>query len=194
MSIAEWHHNLGPLSVNHRVHALDLLGFGLSEKPRNERYSLERLALFVLDFMSAQSIERAHVVGNSMGGRIALEMRAARPQTNKIASTCCARGRRIKDVAEFPARYAAGIEELLTRPNRTSLKMVWSEAFFDHAFVWGRQDEYCPSRRPNGSPGRSLTLKCNSSTDVATCLRSSMPSVSMRCLPVTGARHLQQSA
>jgi pimeloyl-ACP methyl ester carboxylesterase len=72
-SVLEWRSNIAELARHHRVFALDLLGFGLTDKPTNESYSLGHLAQFVLDFMTSQGLERAHLAGNSLGGRLALE-------------------------------------------------------------------------------------------------------------------------
>jgi len=76
--------NIIPLAeAGHRVVALDLPGFGRSGIP-NMRYSLTGFAEFMLDFLDALGIERAHLVGNSMGGAIAL--RTALRQPDRIQS------------------------------------------------------------------------------------------------------------
>jgi len=56
------------------VHALDLPGFGSSAKPARAAYDALWFAAAVRGYMDAMAIERAHLVGNSMGGRIALEV------------------------------------------------------------------------------------------------------------------------
>jgi pimeloyl-ACP methyl ester carboxylesterase len=67
------------LSRHHRVHALDLPGFGASSKPATAPYDARWFAATVLDTMDALGIERAHVAGNSMGGRIAIELGLRHP-------------------------------------------------------------------------------------------------------------------
>jgi pimeloyl-ACP methyl ester carboxylesterase len=62
------------LSRAHRVHALDLPGFGSSSKPAFAAYDAGYFADAVLGVMDAMGIERAHIVGNSLGGRVALEV------------------------------------------------------------------------------------------------------------------------
>src|SRR5919107_2960164 len=57
------------LSRAYRVHAIDLPGFGGSSKPALARYGAPFFARSVLGVMDALGIERAHLVGNSMGGR-----------------------------------------------------------------------------------------------------------------------------
>ena len=67
------------LSRGHRVHAIDLPGFGSSSKPTLAPYNVRWYASTVARLMDVLEIERAHLVGNSMGGRIALELGLARP-------------------------------------------------------------------------------------------------------------------
>ena len=66
--------------AGYRVHALDLPGFGGSSKPALAPYSPRWFADSVLGVMDALGIERAHLVGNSMGGRVALEVGMRRPE------------------------------------------------------------------------------------------------------------------
>ena len=72
------------LSRRYRVHALDLPGFGASSKPTTAPYSARWFAETVLAAMDELGIERAHVVGNSMGGRIAIELGLRNPE--RVAS------------------------------------------------------------------------------------------------------------
>ncbi len=67
------------LSRRYRVHALDLPGFGGSSKPALAPYGAQYAARAVIGAMDALEIERAHVVGNSMGGRVAIEVGLERP-------------------------------------------------------------------------------------------------------------------
>jgi pimeloyl-ACP methyl ester carboxylesterase len=61
------------LSPDHTVHAIDLPGFGASSKPLAS-YDPDFFARHVLRLMDALAIDRADLVGNSLGGRIALEV------------------------------------------------------------------------------------------------------------------------
>jgi pimeloyl-ACP methyl ester carboxylesterase len=68
------------LSHHHRVHAIDLPGFGSSSKPARGRYSAPWFAEIVLRLMDELELEQAHLVGNSMGGRIAIEIGLTHPE------------------------------------------------------------------------------------------------------------------
>jgi pimeloyl-ACP methyl ester carboxylesterase len=73
----------------YRVHALDLPGFGGSSKPPTAPYSAPWFAEAVRGVMDALEIESAHLVGNSMGGRVALEIGLRWPErVRSIAALC----------------------------------------------------------------------------------------------------------
>lgn len=67
------------LSSQYRVHLPDLPGFGSSSKPAFAPYDAAWFADSMLSLMDALEIGQAHVVGNSMGGRVALEMALTAP-------------------------------------------------------------------------------------------------------------------
>lgn len=67
------------LSRRYTVHAIDLPGFGGSSKPATAPYGAPYAARAVIGTMDALGIERAHLVGNSMGGRVAIEVGLERP-------------------------------------------------------------------------------------------------------------------
>jgi pimeloyl-ACP methyl ester carboxylesterase len=61
------------LADDHRVVAIDLPGFGESDKPIGAPYDARWFARSVFAAMDALGIERAHIAGNSMGGRVGIE-------------------------------------------------------------------------------------------------------------------------
>jgi pimeloyl-ACP methyl ester carboxylesterase len=76
---ASFFETVSALAPDHTVHAIDLPGFGGSSKPARGAYDAPYFARAVLDYMDAMGIDEAHVVGNSMGGRIALEVALGDP-------------------------------------------------------------------------------------------------------------------
>lgn len=68
-----WQFNITPLSQNYHVVALDQIGFGKSDKPFL-KYRVGTYADFLDKFMAELKIEKAHLVGNSMGGWVAALM------------------------------------------------------------------------------------------------------------------------
>jgi pimeloyl-ACP methyl ester carboxylesterase len=77
------------LSRRYRVHAPDLPGFGSSCKPARGGYNSRWFAEILLGMMDEREIERAHIVGNSMGGRIALEMAMIAPERVRALGLLC---------------------------------------------------------------------------------------------------------
>jgi pimeloyl-ACP methyl ester carboxylesterase len=79
-----WSAVTGPLAATGRpVVALDLPGFGESERPRRVRYFAPEDAFyprFVLAVMDELGLARAHVIGNSMGGTIAAMVALTAPE------------------------------------------------------------------------------------------------------------------
>ncbi len=68
------------LSRHYRVHALDLPGFGSSSKPAIAPYDARYFARTVRETMDVLGIDRAHLAGNSMGGRVAIELALRHPE------------------------------------------------------------------------------------------------------------------
>lgn len=78
-----WRHTIAPLATQHTVFALDLLGFGASDKPKAVlkgepdepdacRYGIDLWAEQVVDFIAAEVAMPVSLVGNSIGGVVAL--------------------------------------------------------------------------------------------------------------------------
>ena len=72
-----------PLAEDRAVTALDLPGHGASDKDVGDG-SLDTLAGVVIGFLDAAGIERAHLVGHSMGGAVIAAVAKAAP--DKVAS------------------------------------------------------------------------------------------------------------
>ncbi|MGC2653721.1 MAG: alpha/beta fold hydrolase [Mycobacterium sp.] len=71
-SSATWRAVLPQLAKKYRVVAPDLLGHGESAKPRGD-YSLGAFAVWLRDFLDELGITRATVVGQSLGGGVAMQ-------------------------------------------------------------------------------------------------------------------------
>jgi pimeloyl-ACP methyl ester carboxylesterase len=81
-SIGHWRHNFSVLSQHHTVYALDLLGFGASEKaiaPYNASLWIEQ----VHDFWQTFVREPVILIGNSIGSLVCLAAAAAYPEMVK---------------------------------------------------------------------------------------------------------------
>ncbi|QIR37296.1 alpha/beta fold hydrolase [Tolypothrix sp. PCC 7910] len=81
-SIGHWRHNLEVLAEHQTVYALDMLGFGASEKAA-ANYSIELWVEQVYDFWKAFIRQPVILIGNSTGSLISLAAAAAHPEMVK---------------------------------------------------------------------------------------------------------------
>jgi pimeloyl-ACP methyl ester carboxylesterase len=83
-SLEDWGPQYPRLAGNHRVIALDIPGFGFSDRSR-EPTTLKVLARGVIDTLDSLGERRpVHVVGNSLGGAVAMQMLVLEP--DRVAS------------------------------------------------------------------------------------------------------------
>lgn len=138
-----WMRNVLPLAEHFHVYVLDMLGHGLTGKPDVE-YNIQAYVDHLIDFMDARSIERAHFVGESLGGWVATWLAHKHPErAGKIVLACGAgltdpregadenEGRRLLQrlnsaVAEQTTRETVRkrLEFLVYRPERITDEMV----------------------------------------------------------------------
>jgi proline-specific peptidase len=104
--VLDWELNIGPLSQHHRVYALDLVGFGYSDKPE-VNYTIPYFADFVRHFMDTLELEQVSLVGLCMGGGTTLGVALESPQRVEklVLVASCGLGKEV----------GAGIQRLLSR-------------------------------------------------------------------------------
>jgi 3-oxoadipate enol-lactonase len=84
VDIRDMHMLVKPLAEDRTVVAVDNRGAGLSDKP-NEPYTIDLMAADAIAVLDATGIDRASILGYSMGGRIALRVALAHPErVNKL--------------------------------------------------------------------------------------------------------------
>ena len=78
-NLAQWN-GVVPYFINkYHIVTLDLRGHGKSEKVVNG-YTLDNMAIDIIDVMNQLGIEKAHIVGSSLGGEIAVNLAAHFPE------------------------------------------------------------------------------------------------------------------
>lgn len=79
-SIYSWRYQIEAFSPEQRVVALDLLGFGQSDKPVDADYSLDATAQRILAFLDQKQILKCKLVGCSLGGALCLWLKVLAPE------------------------------------------------------------------------------------------------------------------
>lgn len=130
-SIEWWQFNLDILSQKYRVIAFDFLGFGLSSKPEIE-FNLDVATKFLFSFLDAFNLPRASLIGNSMGGLVALSSALSAPERveNLVLVNNAGFGSELSIFLRLGAVFPIG-ELALAIKNRITVKMILSQMFYD---------------------------------------------------------------
>ena len=122
-----WLFNLDTLAEGYTVYALDLPGHGQSSK-RLDDPTLAGLAKTVNAFMEALEIDRAHLVGHSMGGGLALRLAQQHPERVRSLGLISCAG--LGETIDWD--YIHGF---VAAENRRQLKNVMTKLFADPSLV-----------------------------------------------------------
>ena len=77
---ANWRLIMPELARNARVVAPDMVGFGYSDRPHGQRYTMDAWVEQAVGLLDALAIDKADLVGNSFGGGLALALAIRHPQ------------------------------------------------------------------------------------------------------------------
>jgi 2-hydroxymuconate-semialdehyde hydrolase len=76
---ANWRLIIPKLSEHFHVYAPDIVGFGYTERPKNIEYGVETWTNHLISFIETIGENRVHIIGNSLGGALALQITNKRP-------------------------------------------------------------------------------------------------------------------
>ncbi|MBD3880422.1 alpha/beta fold hydrolase [Phormidium tenue FACHB-886] len=131
--VETWTLNMLELAQHHRVYAVDLMGSGRSDKPSGT-YALTDLTAFVKAFIDVLAIDRPSLIGNSMGGGIALQFALTYPQdvAALVLVNSLGLGQRIS-----PSLRLANLPfvDKLYKPTRISTALFLKQIIFDQSLV-----------------------------------------------------------
>jgi pimeloyl-ACP methyl ester carboxylesterase len=127
-----WEKNIAALAQEHSVFAVDIVGFGRTDKPAIA-YTFQQMADFVLDFMNAMNIDKASLVGHSMGGGITMMVAARAPdRVEKIVLVdSSGLGKRMSLMVRLLTLPVIG--EVLTKPSRQGVVRQMQMCLYDHS-------------------------------------------------------------
>jgi len=132
--IENWGYNIGPLAQRHRVYAVDLVGFGRSDK-NPLTHDLNDLVQFINDFMEAMNIEKASLVGNSLGGGLVLQFAVKYHQKIEKLVLVDNAGMGRSVIADFKFCSLPLLGELLIRPSLKSTADLWRKIVCDSSLI-----------------------------------------------------------
>ncbi len=131
-SVEVWEHNIKELAKQHIVIALDLLGFGLSDKPKNKQ-KVEEFPIFVYDFLRALKIDSLHIIGHSMGGLIALRFTQLFKEMVESLTLISSAGLDRKIPIHFRLFSLPLLGEFFVQPNKQGLQSALRKnVFYQH--------------------------------------------------------------
>ncbi len=108
----DWHRVWARLAARYSLYALDMLGFGLSEKPPSSAYSLAQQADICGALLDDHGVAAAHVLAHDYGDTVAQELLAREREGRiRLQSVCFLNG------GLFPETHRARlIQKLLAKP------------------------------------------------------------------------------
>ena len=126
-STQNWLYNVGPLSQQFRVIVPDQIGFGRSARPMIN-YRVRTYVDFLEQFCRTLNIERATLVGNSMGGWVAAHFASAFPEKVDRLVLADATGYAPPPGFDYKSLYG------LNPSTREGMKQMIGKVFFNKAF------------------------------------------------------------
>jgi pyruvate dehydrogenase E2 component (dihydrolipoamide acetyltransferase) len=121
-----WLFNIDALGEKATVYALDLPGHGQSSK-KLDSPGLGAMKKALASFMDKLGIGKAHLVGHSMGGAIAMQLAAEHPEKVKSLTLICPAG--------LGPEIGSYVDEYVAAQSRKDLKPVLEKLFADKSLV-----------------------------------------------------------
>ncbi len=129
-----WMYNVEALAKQHQVYALDLVGFGRSDKP-GPSFSPFDYTSFLDDFINALNIDRVSLVGQSLGGGIALHYAIQFPKKvdKMVLVDNAGLGKEVSWTLRLISLPLMG--ELFSHPSRRGIEIFFKLAVLNRALV-----------------------------------------------------------
>ncbi|HKZ50532.1 MAG TPA: alpha/beta fold hydrolase, partial [Dehalococcoidia bacterium] len=129
-----WQHNILPLAQGCSVYALDLAGHGLTDKP-NISYTLDFGVAFLKDCLAALGLERASLVGCSVGGLLSLSLALRHPELVErlVLVGSAGLGRNVSRLLRLMTLPLLG--EVVATPTQRKLRAFLKGIIYDSSLV-----------------------------------------------------------
>lgn len=189
-SLYSWRNVIAPLAESHRVIAVDLIGFGFSDKPDID-YSVPLFAEQIIHVMDRLGLARATLAGNSMGGRTAVTVAARHPERVKglvlIDPALYMNSGGDRPLIFTLARQPCLGEFLTLFNSRSRVRAMMEDIFYDDSIPTDEDVEtyYAPLAMRGGSRA-TLSLLRNRGQDAD--LEAALPGLRQPTLIIWGAQ------
>lgn len=132
--VENWIDNITTLAQTHRVYALDIFGFGRSDKPII-KFPNTYASKFIHDFLESQQIDRTALVGESMGGGLALQFTLLYPEMVEklVLADSGGLGKEAPQLLRIMSIPILG--EIFSRPSREGVKTLLSNVYYDQDLI-----------------------------------------------------------
>jgi pimeloyl-ACP methyl ester carboxylesterase len=148
-STDNWMYTIGPLAQQFRVIVPDQVGFGRSARPVIN-YRIRTYVDFLEQFYKALNIERATLVGNSMGGWIAAAFTVSFPEKVERLVLVDATGYAPPAGFDYKSLYG------LNPSTREGMKQLVTKVFFNKSFTADPMINLFLSQRMNAGDGYTI--------------------------------------
>ncbi len=160
-SCLEWSENIDSLADESTVIAVDMVGFGKSDKPHGYDYSPVNQALTLVKFLGHLNVEDVHLVGNSLGGRVAIEIASLLGHRTKSLTLVASAGGAADAPNAMRLQTLPIIGKLLTKPDRIKHQVGWTSVFVDKSLISQERidEKFEDSRMPGAQDSALATLR-----------------------------------
>ncbi len=143
-----WIAQINDLSKFYRVIIFDLRGAGRSSRPEEPPYTMETFADDIKGLMDVLNIEKAHIMGRSMGGMIAQNFVLKYPENvNKLILINTSAGMRNKESIEmFKRNQIKRYKQIRSDPE----KVFWQDTQLGFYMKFRKQMEADPKKKFHG--------------------------------------------
>lgn len=136
--VENWQFNINALAKHHRVFAIDLPGFGQSDKPKRD-YTVAFFMEVITGFIKQFELGKTTLIGNSLGGGAALMLSIHHPELVDKIILACPAGFSRKLPFVFKLLTINFLNQLLLRPSLAKSRAGLQAITRQHDFI---TDEY----------------------------------------------------
>ncbi|HEY96397.1 MAG TPA: alpha/beta hydrolase [Dehalococcoidia bacterium] len=191
-SVENWVCNIDALAQNHRIYAIDMLGFGYTGLP-NPPYSLEKAARHVSDFIESQGIEKVSIIGHCGGGVVSMYF--AFQFSDKLQKLVLVDSWGFGKEAPFITKLGTlpVLGELIMRPSRKSAEMIMKMCVYDSSVLTDEMidDFYRCMSLPGGQKAYMSVFRAIGNfggprTEILQLIRDKLPTIKSPTLIIWG--------